>query len=133
LKRWYEISELKVKRKSYWRGPYDYTRNGKTIHVKRHLVPETTFMIKDRGEPGRTPVEDRWFHPKEVTGWKKTQEPSVRRSKLLQATDKELSMHDRYVQAGRMIQELANVTTDKDTEVEAKADAEYFFQKAKNL
>jgi len=32
-----------------------------------------------------------------------------------------------------MIQELANVTTDKDTEVEAKADAEYFFQKAKNL
>jgi hypothetical protein len=30
-----------------------------------------------------------------------------------------------------MIQELANVTTDEATKQEARADAEYFFQKAK--
>ena len=122
---------LKIKRKGYWRGPYNFMRNGKMIHVKKHWVPETTFMITDRGEPGRTPKEDRWFHPKRITGWHKTQEPSVRRSELFQSTDKKLSIHDRYVQAGRVIQELANVTTDIDTKKKAKIDAEYFFQKAK--
>jgi hypothetical protein len=125
------MSELKVKRKGYWRGPYDYVRGGKKIHIEKHWVPETTFMTKDRGEPGRTPEEDRWFDPKRHTGWQKTQEPTVRRRNVLEATDKDKSIHDRYIQAGRMIQELSNVTTDEDTKEEAKADAEYFFKKAK--
>jgi hypothetical protein len=51
--------------------------------------------------------------------------------KLLDATDKKKSMHDRYVEAGRMIQELANVTVDEDTKKKAKEDADYFFEKAK--
>ena len=95
------MNELKVKRKGYWRGPYDYRRNDKIIHVKKHWIPETTFMIKDRGEFGRTPKEDRWFHPKRDSGWHKTMEPSIRRSLLFKSADKKLSMHDRYVQATR--------------------------------
>lgn len=46
------------------------------------------------------------------------------------ATDKRMSRHDRYVQAGRMIQALANVTKDKATERKANSDATYFFNKA---
>ena len=127
------MPELRVKRKGYWRGPYTYTRNGKKIEIKRTWVPETTYMEEDEGKPGRTPVSQRFFEPKRHTGWEKTQEPATRRSELLNATDKNKSMHDRYVQAGRMIQELSNVTTDEETKTEAKEDADYFFEKAKEI
>ena len=40
-------------------------------------------------------------------------------------------MHERYLEAGRMIQELANVTTDGETKEKGKADATYFFEKAR--
>jgi hypothetical protein len=126
-----ELSELRVKRKGYWRGSYTYTRNNKVIKVKKTWVPETTYMTEDKGKPGRTPESEKFFEPKRHTGWEKTQEPANRRSKLLNATDKNKSMHDRYVEAGRMIQELANVTTDEETKTKAKEDADYFFEKAK--
>lgn len=125
------MTELKVKRKGYWRGPYTYTRNGKVINVKKSWVPETTFMTEDKGKPGRTPESEKFFEPKRHTGWEKIMAPATRRGKLLNATDKSKSMHDRYVEAGRMIQELSNVTTDEDTKTRAKEDADYFFEKAK--
>ena len=125
------MAEIKVKRKGYWRGPYTYTRNGKVINVKKSWVPETSFMTEDKGKPGRTPESKKFFEPKRQTGWEKTQEAATRRGKLLDATDKTKSMHDRYVEAGRMIQELANVTTDEETKTKAREDAEYFFQKGK--
>jgi hypothetical protein len=89
------------------------------------------FMTEDRGKRGRTPESEKFFEPKKHTGWEKTQATTIRRSKLLEATDKKKSMHDRYVEAGRMIQELANVTTDEETKTKAKEDANYFFEKAK--
>ena len=125
------LPELKVKRKGYWRGPYTYTRNGKMIEVKRTWVSEATYMTEDKGKPGRTPEGEKFFKPKKRTGWEKTLEPATRRSKLLNATDKNKSMHDRYVEAGRMIQELSNVTTDVETKTRAKEDANWFFEKAK--
>ena len=125
------MAEIKVKRKGYWRGPYIYSRNGKVINVKRSWVPETTYMSEDRGKPGKTPEGEKFFEPKRHTGWEKTLGESARRGKLFEATDMKKSMHDRYVEAGRMIQELANVTTDVDTKVKAKDDAEFFFEKAK--
>jgi hypothetical protein len=125
------LPELRVKRKGYWRGPYIYTRNGKVIKVKKTWVPETTYMTEDKGKPGRTPKSEKFFEPKRHTGWEKTQEPATRRSMLLNATDKNRTVHDRYVEAGRMIQELANVTTDEETKTKAKEDADYFFEKAK--
>ncbi len=126
-----ELAEIEVKRKGYWRGPYTYTRNGKTVKVKRTWVPETTYQTEDRGKPGKTPESEKFFEPKRHTGWEKDQPQATRRGKLLEATDKRKSMHDRYVEAGRMIQELANVTTDEETKVKAKEDAEYFFEKAR--
>ncbi len=128
-----ELPELKVKRKGYWRSPYSYERNGKVIKVKKTWVPETRFMTEDKGKPGRTPESHKFFEPKRHTGWEKKQEPTTRRGKLLNATDENKSMHDRYVEAGRMIQELANVTTDEETRAKAKEDADYFFEKAKEL
>ncbi len=125
------MAELRVKRKGYWRKEYTYTRNGKVIKVKKSWIPETTYLTEDMGKPGRTPESERFFEPKRHTGWEKTQSESTRREKLMAATDKRKSLHDRYVEAGRMIQELANVTTDEETRAKAKEDAEYFFGKAK--
>jgi len=122
------MGKIRVRRKAYTRRAY--TRKDGT-RVKAARVPATTYTVKDRGAKGRTPKSKRWFHPKRVTGWRKSDKPDTRRRKLLAATDKRLSLHDRYVQAGRMIQQLANVTTDKATEAKAHADAKYFFRKAK--
>lgn len=71
-----------------------------------------------------------WFAPKTHTGWDKDNKAVTRRRKLLDATDKRKTIHDRYVEAARMIQALANVTKDKETAKKARADAVYFFKKA---
>ncbi len=125
------MAELKIKRKGYWREAFTYTRNGKVVSVKRAWVPETTYMTEDRGKPGRTPASRRFFEPKRHTGWEKTQPAATRRAKLLAATESGKPMHDRYVEAGRMIQELANMTTDRETKAKAEEDAVYFFERAK--
>lgn len=44
--------KLKVRRKGYWRKAY--TRSD-GVRVKRTWVPATTFMVADRGKPGRGP------------------------------------------------------------------------------
>lgn len=84
-----------------------------------------------------------WFSPKTITGWKKENKAITRRRKLLDATDKRKTLHDRYVAAARMIQSLANVNKpnykekdpwegkDRETHLKAKADAVYFFKKVK--
>lgn len=71
-----------------------------------------------------------WFEPKKHSGWKKDQKISTRRWKLIRATDKRMTWHNRYLQAARMIQALANVTTDQKTRKLAKLDAAHFFKKA---
>jgi len=78
-------------------------------------------------------VKEKWFNPDERkhTGWSKNLKASIRRHRLLASTDKRKTMHDRYVEAGRRILALSNVTRDKETSRKAKADAEYFFRKAK--
>jgi len=73
----------------------------------------------------------KWFNPKKHSGWKKSQKQTTRRAKLLSATDKRKSMHNRYLEAGRKAQALANVTKDKETERLARSDADYFFKKVK--
>ena len=74
-------------------------------------------------------TKEKWFNPKKHTGWRKEQKASTRRSKLLRATDKRKTMHNRYREAGRKAQALANVTADKETEKKSKTDADYFFNK----
>jgi len=76
-------------------------------------------------------MSEKWFNPKRHTGWSKTQPATTRRRKLLAATDKRKSLHNRYVEAGKKAQALANVTVDKRTKELAGLDARYFFRKAK--
>lgn len=122
------MRKLRIKKKGYWRKAYT-RKDG--VKVKRTWVPRTTYMARDMGAPGRTPKARQWAKFEKVTGWKKTQKPTTRRRKVLAATDKRTSRHDRYVEAGRMMNQLANVTTDKPTETKARADANYFFRMAK--
>ena len=77
--------------------------------------------------------KEKWYTHGTITGWKKTQKSSTRRAKLLQSTDKRKTMHNRYIEAGRRIQALANVNPDKETTKKATSDADYFFNKAKKV
>ena len=75
--------------------------------------------------------KEKWFKPEKHRGWRKSQSATTRRRKLLGSTDKRKSLRDRYVEAGRAIQALANVTKDKRTAELARRDANYFFGKVK--
>jgi hypothetical protein len=122
------MGEIIVHKKAYTRRAY--TRKDGT-RVQASHVPASTFKVKDRGAPGRTPKSKQWAKFETFTGWQKTQSSTTRRSKMLAATDKRSSLHDRYVEAGRMLNQLANVTTDRPTERKARADANYFFRRGK--
>jgi len=73
----------------------------------------------------------KWFKPKKHTGWRKTQSSTTRRRKLLDSTSKRMTLRNRYRQAGRRANALANVSTDPDTKRKARTDANYFFDKLK--
>jgi len=73
----------------------------------------------------------KWYTHGKITGWKKSQSATTRRRHLLASTDKRKSLHDRYVEAGRRSQALANVQTDPATKRLAALDARHFFAKAK--
>ena len=75
----------------------------------------------------------KWFYPKKHTGWKKSQADSTRRMKLLSASSKAKTSRNRYLEAGRRANALANVTRDKKTEKKARSDAKYFYAKADKL
>lgn len=112
------MGTITVKRKAYTRK--DGTR-----------VKASTYQTPDKGQKGKTPSSGKWFVKRTHTGWKKTQKADTRRRKLLEATDKRRSLHARYVEAGRMAQQLANVTADPETKRKATADAQHFFLRAK--
>ena len=91
-----------------------YTRGG--TRVKKH-----TYRIKDLGKPGKTPLSERFYHPKVHMGWRKDQPPGLRREEALQ------SHKGDTLATARALQALANVTTDARTKLLAKSDADYFF------
>ena len=99
---------LRVKRKAY-------IRKGGT------KVKATSFKIKDRGAPGRTPKSKQFYHPKVHSGWSKDMPMAERRRLALRAHK------GNYLSAARSLQALSNVTTDKTTKQKAAADAKYFF------
>lgn len=92
-----------------------YTRQDGT-HVK-----PTTFKVKDKGEPGKTPLSERWYNPKVHTGWNTNSPASARRKSMLHAHK------GNKLAAGRACQALANITTDKATKKLARVDALYFY------
>lgn len=86
------------------------------------------------------PKSKKWFQKavaKGVTtnlnGWSKSQSASVRRRRALASRPKNWNLDTRYLSAGRALQALANVTKDRLTKIRAKADADYFFRKARKL
>lgn len=86
-------------------------RNGKKI----------SFMTSDKGKPGKTPEEDRWYEPGVHTGWKKDMPQGERRNLMLNAHKGD------ELAAARAMQSLANVTTDREMAKAARADAMYFY------
>jgi hypothetical protein len=112
------MAKLRVRRKAYKRKPY--TQKG-GVRVEGTKVPATTFSIKDRGKPGRTPEEERFYYPKVTMNWHKTQGATVRRRNALKAHS------GNYLATARALIALHNVTTDTETKQKAYADAHYFF------
>jgi len=137
--------KITVHRKGYRRKGYTIHRNGKTIRIPPTTIKPTTYKMVDKGKKGKTPKSKRWFKPKVHTGWKKTDPAKTRRRKLLNAVKKDHKLtytmvrkgkrikvrQNKYLIAGRMAQQLANVTTDPTTKRLARADARYFFKLAK--
>lgn len=114
--------KLRIPKKTYERKAYydrySHYHPAKTITRKSHLV-------KDKGEPGRTPEKEKWFAPTVTMDWTKDMLLKERRANAL------LAHGNNYLSTARALQALANVTTDKETKIEARKDAKYFFRKHK--
>jgi hypothetical protein len=117
-----KMAKLKINRKPYHRKSYvrkDGTR------VKASDVKGSSFSVKDRGKPGRTPKSEQFYHPKVEMGWHKGQSATTRRRLALKAHGGD------NLATARALQALANVTTDSTTARLARQDALYFYGKHK--
>jgi len=90
--------------------------------------------LSRRRTKASNPGSDQWaqeaISPVVHTGWSKDMNADTRRRRLLSSTDKRLTSHNQYVQAGRRAQAIANVTKDSETKTKMGADAKYFFGRA---
>ena len=102
------MAQIKVTRKSY-------------IRKDGTMVKGNTYFTKDKGKPGKTPENEKWYRHNVEMNWHKDQPVELRRANALKAH----SGND--LAAGRALQALANVTTDPETARLAKTDADYFF------
>ena len=91
-------------------------RNGKRV----------TFLTSDKGKPGKTPKKKQWYEPGVETGWKKDMPQGERRGLVMRAHKGD------ELASARAMQSLANVTTDRETKREARADAVFFFGEYKS-
>jgi hypothetical protein len=107
-----KMAEIKVTRKAYVR------KDGTAVKA-------ATYLIQDKGQPGKTPESKKFFHPDVKMNWHKDDPMATRRANALKAH------HGDELATGRALQELANVTTDQATARQAKVDADYFFAKHK--
>jgi hypothetical protein len=107
------MDKVNVTRKSYTRK--DGTR-----------VKGTTYSAEDRGKPGKTPEDQKFFQPGVKMNWHKDLPADVRRSHALEAHG------GNVLAAARALQELSNVTTDPETKKLTKEDADHFFSQHTN-
>jgi len=110
-----------------------YKRKGFTKDVKKgpgiimKYIPPTEVrghMRIDKGKPGRTREEDKWYEPGRHTGWSKDDSQNKRIRVILASQSKSLSPHNRTLRAFRQLNSLSNVTTDRETASEARKDVE---------
>ncbi len=79
----------------------------------------------------------KWFQkavmakPPYKLNWKKSSPVARRRASALASRPKNWGAKKRYLSTARALQALANVTKDSKTKELAKADAEYFYRKAR--
>lgn len=92
-----------------------------------NIVKMSEFKINRRGQ-----LVNAWYKHKTHTGWKKTL-PASRRRALLWKTAKSKNVYDRTLEVARRINALANVTTDPMIKKLARADAKFFFAKARAM
>ncbi len=104
------MARIKVTRKSY-------------IRKDGTVVKGTSYYTKDKGEPGKTPLTERWYQHNVEMNWHKGDPTQVRRANALKAHKGD------ELAAARALQALANVTIDAETAKLAKTDADYFFAK----
>jgi len=104
------MAQIKITRKSYTRK--DGTK-----------VKGTTYYVKDKGKPGKTPQSEKWYQHNVEMNWHKDDPAEARRANALKAHNGD------ELATARALQALANVTTDAETAKLAKTDADYFFSK----
>jgi hypothetical protein len=102
------MAQIKVTRKSY-------------VRKDGTVVKGITYYTQDKGKPGKTPENEKFYHPKVEMHWHKDQPTKMRRANALKAHEGD------ELATARALQALANVTTDIETAKLAKTDADYFF------
>lgn len=81
----------------------------------------------------------KWFQqamrrsPFSLSGWKKTQKPSMRRKIALSSRPKKWPLWKKCLSVSRALQSLANITKDKSTKKIAKQDSGYFMKQYHKL
>lgn len=74
-----------------------------------------------RSKKRRTPKGKRWYRPRVKMNWSKSMPQEERRENALDAHGSDL------LATARALLALSNVTQDRETKVEARKDADYFF------
>jgi len=114
------MAKLLIKRRAYHRRSY-VRKDGTPVRASD--VPASSFKVKDRGAPGRTPKSQRWFSPQVRTGWSKDLSQKVRIARVVRAHKGDL------LASARSLQALANVSTDSATQRKAQSDAGILFKR----
>jgi hypothetical protein len=104
-----------------------YTREAYTDSCgNRHKAKKVTRKAHKqkvrRRNKSKTSKEKKFFKPKVKSGWKKDMPVKKRRELELKAHKNNL------LSASRAKQSLANVSTDRETKIEAEKDARYFLR-----
>jgi len=77
------------------------------------------------------PPKRKWFKPRKHRGWRAADPTETRRRRVLASTDRRKTRRNRYLEAARALQALANVTRDPDTRRKARSDAQHFYRRAR--
>ena len=118
------MPKLTVKRKAHTRRAYLREDGARVKSVK---VSASTYKMEDKGQPGKTPQDKRWFEPQVDTGWRKDDNEPIRRVKVLDAHKGD------ELASARAMQALSNVSTDRETSGKARSDAKYFYRIHKEI
>ena len=96
------------------------------ITIKRDVIPGEGVQMKniripDKGKIGLTRKEDKWAEfGGDLGGWRKDLQESARHMILAK-----VKKRDGYASTSHKLTQLANVTTDKETEIKARSDQKW--------